>query len=224
MDGRRYSVCQCACDKTDSTHNFYKSTFGFYDGNWRCEKNSALRRRSGCQLSLDQKGINDPILTVPTTITDGNHLISNVTMKKHISIPEEATCSLKDGNSMYLTCSGMWKELTTALVTKRFNLHLIHNWKDINVGVEVDYTEDSSYPLPSGRIIKLAVTCSDRPWEPSQCILLKIQGRLQCSVSPLLSTSPPAQPPVPIRPTSVPSMTSQSPTTSSYRAQEKKVI
>lgn len=47
MGGRKIGDCKCACDMKDERNVTYKSTFGLYDGVWKCENNTALRHNTG---------------------------------------------------------------------------------------------------------------------------------------------------------------------------------
>jgi hypothetical protein len=47
MGGRKTTDCQCVCDIKDDKNIAYKSTFGFYDGTWKCENKTVVRRHAG---------------------------------------------------------------------------------------------------------------------------------------------------------------------------------
>lgn len=48
MGGTRIkNKCGCSCNKENEFMEFYKSTFGFYDNEWKCFENTKVRTHSG---------------------------------------------------------------------------------------------------------------------------------------------------------------------------------
>ena len=54
LDGRKIGDCKCACSNREEFTSgdikvfiYNASTFGFYNGMWKCEKNTAVRQHAG---------------------------------------------------------------------------------------------------------------------------------------------------------------------------------